>query len=359
MRFISSILLVVLLSVNLQAQERKIPRIPNIPGYETLLCDFHLHTVFSDGNVWPTVRVDEAWREGLDAIAITDHLEYKPHKDDVSTDFNRSWQIAKDYARDKNVIVLSGCEITKGMPPGHFNALFIKDANPIYKDDYQMAIQEAANQGAFIIWNHPGWKAQQPDTMKWWDEHTYLYNQGWLHGIEIVNSNEYYPAAIDWAIEKNLTILGNSDEHAPFLNKEFNSDDHRPLTLVFVTEKSEGGIRDALFSGRTLAYFGEKIIGKETFLQAILQQSVKLLELNKNEKRYSFTNSSDFYFTMELEDIIYEDLKSEITLRPGHEVILNLPAETEIKNIEVSISNLISGSGTYLRLPLASLKNVQ
>ena len=42
-------------------------RFPDILGYKTLNCDFHMHTVFSDGSVWPTVRVDEAWREGLTA----------------------------------------------------------------------------------------------------------------------------------------------------------------------------------------------------------------------------------------------------------------------------------------------------
>ncbi|MCX6329637.1 MAG: hypothetical protein NTZ85_09025, partial [Bacteroidia bacterium] len=54
--------------------------LPNIPGYLTLKCDFHLHTVFSDGVVWPTVRVNEAWEDGLDAIAITDHIEGHPKK---------------------------------------------------------------------------------------------------------------------------------------------------------------------------------------------------------------------------------------------------------------------------------------
>ena len=44
--------------------------IPDLDNYQTLKCDFHMHTVFSDGLVWPTVRVDEAYAEGLDAIAI-------------------------------------------------------------------------------------------------------------------------------------------------------------------------------------------------------------------------------------------------------------------------------------------------
>ena len=38
--------------------------IPDIPGYITMKCDFHMHTVFSDGSVWPQIRAEEAWREG-------------------------------------------------------------------------------------------------------------------------------------------------------------------------------------------------------------------------------------------------------------------------------------------------------
>lgn len=41
-----------------RAHFRKEILIPDIAGYLTLKCDFHMHTVFSDGNVWPTVRVD-------------------------------------------------------------------------------------------------------------------------------------------------------------------------------------------------------------------------------------------------------------------------------------------------------------
>ena len=51
-------------------------QIPDIPGYYTLKSDLHMHTVFSDGVVWPHIRVDEAIAEGLDVISITDHVEY-------------------------------------------------------------------------------------------------------------------------------------------------------------------------------------------------------------------------------------------------------------------------------------------
>ena len=49
-----------------QNNKRKID-FPNIKGYYTLATDFHQHTVFSDGSVWPTIRVQESFKDGLDA----------------------------------------------------------------------------------------------------------------------------------------------------------------------------------------------------------------------------------------------------------------------------------------------------
>ncbi|MCE1168129.1 MAG: PHP domain-containing protein, partial [Sphingobacteriia bacterium] len=66
-------------------------QIPNIPGFITLTGDFHSHTIFSDGEVWPTLRILEAWQEGLDVIAITDHLEYRPNKSYLQADHNTSY----------------------------------------------------------------------------------------------------------------------------------------------------------------------------------------------------------------------------------------------------------------------------
>jgi 3',5'-nucleoside bisphosphate phosphatase len=68
---------------------REIIRIPDIEGYQTLKCDFHTHTIFSDGHVSPVLRVNEAWSNGLDAIAITDHIEYHPFKEYVVADHKK------------------------------------------------------------------------------------------------------------------------------------------------------------------------------------------------------------------------------------------------------------------------------
>lgn len=84
------VFVVLLLFVGLNAQDRTVLRLPNVSGYNVIKADFHMHTVFSDGKVWPDFRVGEAWVNGLDAMAITDHIEYQRHKDDMPKNLNRS-----------------------------------------------------------------------------------------------------------------------------------------------------------------------------------------------------------------------------------------------------------------------------
>src|SRR5512136_1444802 len=182
--------------------QRRIVNLPNVPGYVTLKCDFHLHTVFSDGNVWPTMRIDEAFRDGLDAIAITDHLEFTPKKDFIPVDLNAAWKIGEQYGRERNLILVHGAEITRKMPPGHINALFITDASLIAKDSEWDSYEAAIQQGAFLQWNHPGWKSQQPDGIpRMYEIHKQLIKKGWLHGIEFFNDQEYYPLVFKFCKE--------------------------------------------------------------------------------------------------------------------------------------------------------------
>lgn len=68
-------LVVVLLGYMANAQVRKEVKIPDLPGYKTLKGDFHVHTVYSDGRVWPDIRIQEAWHDGLDVIALTDQYQ--------------------------------------------------------------------------------------------------------------------------------------------------------------------------------------------------------------------------------------------------------------------------------------------
>ena len=178
---LSFVLLLLLVGLTAGDVRREI-NIPDILDYKTLKCDLHMHTVFSDGLVWPTVRVDEAWREGLDAISITDHIEYQPHKEDIPTNHNRPYEIALSRAKQKNILLIRGAEFTRETPPGHFNAIFLKDIDPLDTKDLFEAIKAADKQESFIFWNHPGWK---PEAKGWFDFHTKLYENKLLHGIEL------------------------------------------------------------------------------------------------------------------------------------------------------------------------------
>ena len=58
-RFILSILLVNLLFAAFAlGQSRREINFPDILGYKTLKCDLHMHTVFSDGMVWPPAQIE-------------------------------------------------------------------------------------------------------------------------------------------------------------------------------------------------------------------------------------------------------------------------------------------------------------
>lgn len=279
--------------------QRKIVNLPDLPGYFTLKCDMHIHTIFSDGTVWPTVRIDEAWRDGLDAIAVTDHLEYTPKKDFIPVDFDAAWKICEPYARERNIILVHGTEITRKMPPGHFNALFIKDASLIARDSVWDSFEAAITQGAFLQWNHPGWKSQQPDGIpRMYDIHKKLIEKGWLHGIEFFNDSEYYPLVFSFSRENNLTLMGNSDVHGS-ISEIYKENNHRPMTLVFAKERSHDSLKEAMFAGRTLVYFDDILTGKSEFAKPFFFSCISIGKpffMNDKNLFLEVTNNSDVPF---------------------------------------------------------------
>jgi hypothetical protein len=280
--------------------------IPDIPGYLTLKGDFHTHTVFSDGLVWPSVRSEEAWREGLDVIAITDHIEYQPHKNDIPTAHERSYEIARPVGDELDVMVIKGSEVTRSMPPGHLNAVFLTNSTDLDVSTWQDSLAAAHEQGAFIFWNHPGWTPQLKDgKVTWYPEHTALVEQGLLNGIEVVNGRQYVPEAHRWALEKNLTMLSNSDIHAPLnLDYRVRAGDPRPMTLVFARERTPDAVKEALFNHRTAVYSGELLVGKEEFLRPIFEKSLEFshrqITLRGDKRLYiQVRNNSDIDYELE------------------------------------------------------------
>ena len=303
---------------------RTIINVPDIDGYKTLKGDFHMHTIFSDGIVWPTTRVIEAWEEGLDAIAITDHLENHPSKKDICGDDNSSYEIALEAANERNILLVKGSEITRSMPPGHFNALFIKDANKLDVEKPIDAIMNAHEQGAFIIWNHPGWTAQQPDTCKRFDIHNELIEKGIINGIEVFNEKEWYQVVLHWCIEDKLTVFSNSDIHD--INSHYYplDDYHRPMTLIFSKERTLEGLEESLRSQMTVAWFSKYVAGREDLLRQLYQKSIITETLkaktSKGQTLVEITNNTDFYFEFEA---VEEDMPS-FTIAPNSVFLLRL-----------------------------------
>ena len=280
--------------------------IPHIEGYKTLKGDFHIHTVFSDANVWPTTRVHEAIWEGLDVIAITDHVDTR-HQKMVKNgyftekcDRDESYNVAKKAA-GKKLLVIHGGEISRGMPPGHWNCLFVQDNDEITQaaeandHDHFLAMKgglaEAKKQGAFTMWNHPNWEKQAPNQTKWWKEHEKLYKAGYMNGIEIYNKyTGYSPEAHEWALKRNITMFGNSDVHNMFMYEvDYLHGDHRPVTLVFAKEKTLDGVREALDNQRTAVFAEGMVYGREQELDPLFEACVKVKSVKFTDKQVSFT----------------------------------------------------------------------
>lgn len=336
-----------------QSQDKNLS-IPDLEQYKTLKCDFHMHSVFSDGLVWPTVRVDEAYAEGLDAISLTEHLEYRPHKEDIKASHNRSYEIAKQKAEQLGIILIKGSEITRKMAPGHNNAIFLQDCDKLDTPDYLDAFKAAKAQNAFIFWNHPGWDAQQPEETRWWDIHTQLYDGGYMQGIEVANGAGYFPEAQQWCLDKKLAMIGTSDIHQPIQTDiNFAKGEHRTMTLVFAKERSAEGIREALLNRRTAVFFQDKLIGEEPWLKELFKNALQIEKVEKDDKsiRITLYNNSDLTFNLKKTThdpnfTYFRDYQIQPQCR--HTIGIRLAKPTTNGAIDFEVSNLLVAPGKGL-----------
>ena len=335
--------------------ESRMISFPDIKGFKTIVCDLHTHTVFSDGSVWPNIRIQEALKDGLDAIAITEHIEYQSHKEDIpNLDRNRSYELSKKYAEKSELMVIAGTEITKSMPPGHSNAIFVKDVNKIMHDNYMDAHLAARKQGAFIFWNHPHWIGQRKDgSVKLYEEVKDLIDKNLLHGIEVTNERTYSDQAIQVALDHNLTMLGTSDVHG-FVDWDYNipHGGHRPVTLVFSKRKNLKDLKRSLFQGRTAVWYNNLLIGKSEWIKPLLEASIKIdsagyyssYELgvvkikNVSDARFVLKNVSeyDFYQNSDLIEIDPHSTK-QIAIVSGKN-LSNFDLEFEVLNAVIAPS---------------------
>lgn len=286
---------------------------PNIEGYISLKTDLHQHTVFSDGHVWPNIRIMEALREGLDVVSLTEHLEYQPHSADIPhPDRNRSYELALQEAEDHELMIVHGSEITRSAPVGHNNAVFIEDANKLLAKDSLSPFREAKKQKAFVFWNHPAWYVQSPQGNPVISPFQLeRIREGELHGIEVINTTDYSEESLALALEHGLTIMGTSDIHGLIEWDYLVKGNHRPITLVFAKEKSPEALREALFAGRTVAVYNQLMVGREEFLIPLLRACITIKKATYIPKTQVLeielenTSSSDLLFENQMPYTFY------------------------------------------------------
>lgn len=346
--------------------DRKI-EFPDTAQYKTLVLDPHTHSVFSDGHVWPRIRIGEALRDGLDAIAITEHLEWQPHLSDIPhPNRNRSYDEAISAAEGNELMVIRGSEITRFAPAGHINAIFIDDANallnvtppdgPFDQRAYYMAASEwpvqkaveAANeQDAFVFWNHPYWGQDFPNGMPVIPEfHINNAKKGLLHGIEIANGDSYSEETFQIALDHDLTLIGVSDVHNLIdWDYEPHNGGHRPVTLVFAKERTPEALKEALFAGRTVVWFKNMLIGRPAQMAPLLEASLTMSDVHYPEESevlsLTISNQSDADFKLVNKSGFTFFSNTDLVEVPAHEtILLRVKSKTRVTSIELNFEVL-------------------
>ena len=282
--------------------------IPQVNGYNVYKADLHVHTICSDGRVTPDYRVKEAWRDGLDIMAIADHMEYRrfvprfiaylkeyfpeavkvrnttEDASDIMVDLNYSINWALKYAKDYQVLIIPAGEITRS--EGHYNALFSTDNNTIPNKDALQAIRNAKAQGCLIQHNHPG---KRRPTIEMSEFEKTVYAEGLIDGVEVMNGGEFYPQITDRAREYGLFMSSNTDIHWTSKNDYEGAKLGRNMTFILAKEKTLESIREALVAKRTIGYSYDRFAGEEGLLKDLFNACVSFSVVSKNEKKGTTT----------------------------------------------------------------------
>jgi predicted metal-dependent phosphoesterase TrpH len=224
-------------------------------GYEVIEADFHVHSHFGDGILSPFSLVLQARRQGLQAIAITDHNQIFGAR------------CARWFSKlIGGPTVLVGEEITA--PAFHLIAVGLNE-RVTWRQSPSDAIREIHRQGGVAIAGHPGrkyWTAYD-DVIQELDGTEVMHPVAYTSGERGKEIREFYRRAD--ASGRNLTAVGSSDYHW------FNSLG-LCRTFVFVRNNDEREILNALREGRTVVYDAEgTAYGKPELVRLVQEQPVK------------------------------------------------------------------------------------
>lgn len=336
--------------------------IPQVNGFNVYKADLHTHTVYSDGQVLPKYRIREAWQDGLDIIAVTEHVEYRPveadfvsylekytdkkhkeavnhrigadgiTKDGIMVDLNTAVQISQKIGKSYGLTIIPGLEITRDANEiGHFNALFTTDNNLVYDPDPYQAILNAKAQNAIVQHNHPGWKRK---TLAYSEFQAKVYGEGLVDGVEVVNGDEIYPGIVDRCVKEGLYITANTDIHATTAADYGVNGSDRPMTFIFAKDKSLESVREALEAQRTLAFAFNNVWGADQLLKDLFLACVKVEQVAG--RKYLLTNISSIPF------VLQQKGANRVHLDPSTSVFMSVPKDGNA--LEFAVVNMWNGA---------------
>ena len=360
--------------INRRKPSRKEIVLPQVNGYNVYKADLHTHTIFSDGAVLPDFRIKEAWLDGLDVMAVTEHIEYRPHeetmgiymknymgnnkvknnrlgnkaadKDGIQVDLNYSYDRTVQKGEGYGVVVIRGMEVTRdGKTVGHYNALFTEDNNAIYDPDPIQMMRNARNQGALIMHNHPGWRKTD---MNFTETDKAAYGEGLIDGIEVMNQDEFYPIAMDRAVERGLFMSANSDIHAATSSEYTSGGNCRPMTFILAKDCSLESLKDALKEDRTIAYAFNTLCGSKKLLEDFFKASMTVKVVTEKDSKgrvitwLTNNTSLEYHLRMEGENIIY--------LAPFSTILVK--GKFEDRKIPLEVLNMFFAKDSNLKVQL-------
>lgn len=223
--------------------------------YQIIEADLHMHSHLGDGMLSPFSLVLRARRQGLHAIAITDHNQISAAK------------LARWFSTlIGGPTVLVGEEITA--PTFHLMAVGLNE-RVTWRQSASEAIQEIHRQGGVAIAGHPRrkyWVAYD-DVIRELDGAEVMHPMAYASGEKGKELRDFYRRAE--ASGHNLTAVGSSDYHW------FNSLG-MCRTYVFVRNNDEREILDALREGRTVVYDTEgTAYGRPDLVRLLQEQPIK------------------------------------------------------------------------------------
>jgi hypothetical protein len=224
-------------------------------GYKVIEADFHMHSRFGDGMLSPFSLVLQARRQGLHAIAITDHNQVFAAR------------VGRWFS---NLIggptVLVGEEVTA--PGFHLIGVGLSE-RVTWRQSAAEVIGEIHRQGGVAIAAHPRrkyWPAYV-DVIEKLDGAEVMHPVAYASGERGQEIRDFYRNAE--AAGRNLTAVGSSDYHW------FNSLG-MCRTYVFVRNNDEGEILDALRVGRTVVYDPEGTgYGMPELIELLREEPIK------------------------------------------------------------------------------------